>query len=54
MEHLLGMPAAGDTPDAVLDAYPWLEPEDIRACLTFAHRMVEHERVEPFIARTAA
>jgi len=54
VEHVLGMLAAGDAPEAILDAYPWLEAEDIRACLTYAHRMVEHERVEPFIARTAA
>ncbi len=54
VEHVLGMLAAGDTPEAILDAYPWLESEDIRACVTYAHRMVEHERVEPFIARTAA
>ena len=54
MEHVLGMLAAGDAPEAILDAYPWLEAEDIRACLTYAHRMVEHERVEPLIARTAA
>jgi uncharacterized protein (DUF433 family) len=54
VEHVLGMLAAGDTPEAILEAYPWLEREDIRACLTYAHRMVEHERVEPFIGRTAA
>jgi len=54
VEHVLGMLAAGDTPEAILDAYPWLELEDIRACLTYAHRMVEHERVEPFISQTAA
>ena len=54
VEHVLGMLAAGDAPEVILDAYPWLEAEDIRACLSYAHRMVEHERVEPFIARTAA
>ena len=49
VEHFLGMLAAGDTPEAILEAYPWLEAEDIRACLAFAHRLVGRERVEPFI-----
>jgi len=50
VEHVLGMLAAGDTQEAVLENYPWLEPDDIRACLIYAHRMVAHERVEPLIA----
>lgn len=33
VEHVLGMLAAGDTRDTILQAYPWLEPEDIQACL---------------------
>jgi uncharacterized protein (DUF433 family) len=49
VEHILGMLAAGDSPEAILGAYPWLEAEDIRACLAFAHRLVGRERVEPFI-----
>lgn len=36
VEHVLGMLAAGDTPETLLEAYPWLEPEDIRACLVYA------------------
>jgi uncharacterized protein (DUF433 family) len=47
VEHVLGMLAAGDTEPDVLAAYPWLEPEDIRACLVFARRHVGHERLEP-------
>jgi len=46
VEHVLGMLAAGDSPDDLLRAYPWLEPDDIRACLTYARRVVGHERVE--------
>lgn len=49
VEHVLGMLAAGDTPDTILEGYPWLEPEDIQACLMYAHRLVAHERVEPLI-----
>ena len=47
VEHILSMLAAGDTPETILEGYAWLEPEDIRACLVYAHRLVSHERVEP-------
>jgi uncharacterized protein (DUF433 family) len=50
VEHVLGMLASGDTQETVLENYPWLEPDDVRACLVYAHRMVAHERVEPLIA----
>jgi uncharacterized protein (DUF433 family) len=49
VEHILGMLAAGDRPEAILEAYPYLEAKDIQACLVFAHRLVGRERVEPFI-----
>ena len=49
VEHVLGMLAAGDTPDMLLKGYPWLEPEDIRACLVYAYRIVGRERVKPRI-----
>jgi len=52
VEHVLGMLAAGDTPEVILEGYPWLEPEDIRACLIYARRLVGHERVEPLILKT--
>ena len=48
VEHVLGMLAAGDTPETILQGYPWLEPADIQACLAYAHRLVGHERIEPF------
>jgi len=52
VEHVLGMLAAGDTPEIILQGYPWLEREDIRACLVYARRIVGHERVEPLIVNT--
>ena len=45
VEHILGMLAAGDTADTILEGYPWLELEDIQACLAYAHRVVGHERI---------
>jgi uncharacterized protein (DUF433 family) len=52
VEHVLGMLAAGDTPEIILKGYHWLEMDDIRACLIYARRLVSHERVEPFILDT--
>ena len=49
VEHVLGMLAAGDTPETILEGYPWLEPEDIQACLLYACRLVGRERVEPLV-----
>jgi uncharacterized protein (DUF433 family) len=46
VEHVLGMLAAGDRPETILEGYPWLEPKDIQACLVYAHRLVAHERVD--------
>ncbi|MBM3995425.1 MAG: DUF433 domain-containing protein [Planctomycetes bacterium] len=36
VEHVLSMLAAGDTADVLLEGYPWLEPEDIQACLVYS------------------
>ena len=47
VEHVLGMLAAGDTEETILNGYSWLQSEDIRACLVYARRLVGHERVEP-------
>ena len=46
VEHIIGMLAAGDSPEIILKGYPWLEPEDIQACLVYASRLVRHERIE--------
>ena len=54
VEHVLAMLAAGDDEPTILEGYPWLEPEDIRACLVYARRLVGHERVEPPISEPAA
>ena len=49
VEHILGMLAAGDTQETILEGYPWLEPEDIQVCLVYAYQLVSHERIEPLI-----
>ena len=52
VEHVLGMLAAGDSPQLILEGYPWLEMEDVQACLVYARRLVGHERVEPLLMPT--
>jgi uncharacterized protein (DUF433 family) len=47
VEHVLNMLAVGDTLETILEGYPWLEREDIQACLLYAGRVVGEERVEP-------
>jgi uncharacterized protein (DUF433 family) len=41
VEHVLGMLAAGDTVETLLDGYPWMEADDIHACLVYARRSVD-------------
>jgi uncharacterized protein (DUF433 family) len=54
VEHILGMLAAGDTAETILEGYPWLEQEDIQACLVYARRVVGHERIEPLQVESQA
>lgn len=45
VEHVLGMLAGGDTVETIVVGYPWLEADDVRACLVYARRLVGHERI---------
>jgi uncharacterized protein (DUF433 family) len=50
VEHVLEMLAVGDAEGEILAAHPWLEPDDIRACLLYAARSVGNEHLEPLVA----
>lgn len=54
VEHVLSLLAAGDGPPDVLAAYPFLEADDVRACLLYAYKLVAHERIDPFPVGSAA
>ena len=54
VEHVLGMLAAGDTPEKLLREFPFLEQADIQACLAYAHRSLAGEQVHDRIARAPA
>jgi len=54
VEHVLGMLAAGETPEKLLQEYSFLEAADIQACLAYAHRSLAGEQVHDRIARVKA
>jgi len=45
VDMILELLAKGATPEEILEDYPQLEPEDIRAALLYAHRLVAGEEV---------
>jgi uncharacterized protein (DUF433 family) len=51
VEHVLQLMGAGTTVDELLEHYPWMDRDDVQACLLFAARVVGRERVD--IAVTA-
>lgn len=44
--RLLGLLAAGETPDRILQAYPYLEAADIEEALRYAAFLAEDETIE--------
>lgn len=44
--RLLGLLAAGETQEAILASFPYLEPEDIGAALRYAAFLAEDETLE--------
>ncbi len=54
VEHILADLAAGETPDTILANFPFLEAEDIRACLLFAAHEVGPSWIEHHRAADAA
>jgi uncharacterized protein (DUF433 family) len=47
VEHVLDMMAAGASIEELLDHYPWLEREDVHACLYYAARIAGREYFAP-------
>jgi uncharacterized protein (DUF433 family) len=46
VSRLLGLLAAGETAESILAAYPYLEPEDIRAALQYAALLADEQVIE--------
>lgn len=46
VELILSLLAQGETLESILADYPDLEPEDIRACLAYAHAVIAQDRLD--------
>ncbi len=46
VELILSLLAQGETEKGLLEDYPDLEPEDIRACLAYAHAVIAHDSLD--------
>jgi uncharacterized protein (DUF433 family) len=46
VELILSLLAQGESVEAILDDYPDLEPEDIRACIAYAHAVIARDTLE--------
>ncbi len=46
VQLILSLLAQGETVDGILSDYPDLEPEDIRACLAYAHAVIAHDSLD--------
>jgi uncharacterized protein (DUF433 family) len=46
VELILSLLAQGETQEAILDDYPDLEPDDIRACLAYAHAVIARDTLD--------
>ena len=43
VELILSLLAQGVTPEAILEDYPGLEPDDILACTAYAHAVIAND-----------
>lgn len=46
VELILSLLAQGETSEEILTDYPDLEPDDLRACLAYAHAVIAHDRLD--------
>jgi uncharacterized protein (DUF433 family) len=46
VELILSLLAQGQTVEAILDDYPELEADDVRACLAYAHAAIADESID--------
>jgi uncharacterized protein (DUF433 family) len=46
VELILSLLAQGEPADVILEDFPDLEPDDIRACLAYAHAVIANDRLD--------
>ena len=47
VELILGLLSQGATQEEIIDDYPGLEPDDIRACIAYAHTVIAGDTLAP-------
>jgi uncharacterized protein (DUF433 family) len=46
VELILSLLAQGETQEAIQDDYPELQPEDLRACMAYAHAVIAEDSLD--------
>ena len=46
VELILSLLAQGETQEVILEDYPDLEPDDIRACIAYAHAVIARDTLD--------
>jgi uncharacterized protein (DUF433 family) len=46
VELILSLLAQGETSEKILADYPDLVPDDLRACLAYAHAVIAHDKLD--------
>jgi uncharacterized protein (DUF433 family) len=46
VELILSLIAQGETSEAILEDYPDLEADDLRACAAYAHAVIAHDSLD--------
>jgi uncharacterized protein (DUF433 family) len=46
VESILSLLAQGEKPETILQDFPDLEPEDLRACLAYAHAVISNDKLD--------
>jgi len=52
VELILSLLAQGVTSEAILEDYPDLEPDDIRACIAYAHAVIARDTLDAVVVAT--
>ena len=51
VESILSLMAQGVSPETILEDYPELEPDDIRACFAYAHAVISGDTLSAIVER---
>jgi uncharacterized protein (DUF433 family) len=51
VEFILSLLAQGVSPEAIVEDYPGLEPDDIRACIAYAHAVIARDMLDAVSVR---